>query len=626
MPLSSGYLAYANSQSKSTNYCVELELDRCALTYASGLCTAVDRGDGLRCSYTFATCQAKLAFQKTTQKSYFSLYDREPPIISGVRARPYLTKFVDLPQEIDIDAGTTTPRKVKLQFVPDYNQGPTDTDKTVRNTQTGGEFWKSLLQKNPNYASRPLRIYKGFQGLDFTDWHHMAEMKLTGFGIDSEGKANLEGLDILAVLEKNVLPWAVSDNNLILVSGSEYAITSGNISNSLTTFPVTEATELPPLDAWDGDLIIELGTSSGFATDETIGQTYGREFCVVTEISGNTLTVSRGRYGTAPVEHQGVIHYRHIYYAGQENNPTSSEVTEVNPIDVIRNLLRAGGISDSQINEASFTTGKLFYPDNTVKRVITKPKKVKDLLAEIRKITGATLFVNRDNQIELKILGPPLPGQTIESIDETSNIVAKSQELTDDPAKRITRAIIQWAPNAEEPGDDPNNYDRIGGTIDAESEAPVSYGDIVPKFFTDSWTSRDAGHYFVLAVSTRMVNRLKNGERKLTFRVEIKDEGGIEVGDYLQIYTSLDTGLGSAIGEPTGHVYFITSKRFVSSNIVEYEALDTDFQSEQYAYIAPDSITDDYTTASDIEKTYGYFGNASNKVGSSFDEDGYRIY
>ena len=648
MALTSGYVAYSQAQSRQTNMVVELELDRCANTYASGVCRAADLGDGYRCSYTFGTCQSKFDFNRETKSRFYSINDVQPPFISGVRALPYVTKFVDLPQDIDIDKGTTTPRKVKLDFMPDYSQGSEDADKTVRNTQTGGEYWHNLLQKNPNYVNRPLRIFRGFVGLDFADWNQIAEMKMTGFKIGQNG-TTLEALDILAVLEKNVLPWAVSDNNFIMTVQDPTAAWnngSGLITSSQTTLWALEGTELPPLANWQGDLVVEIGTPDGFLDDTTVGSASGREFCIVTDISGiptiatnasgivtitsgtgpSKLTVQRGRYGTTAVEHSGICHFRHVYIAGSESTGTPSDAIEpVNSVDTMRRMLRDGGVADAQVNEDSFVSCKLFYPDDVTLRRIFKPKKVKDLLAELRQTTGTVMFVNRDNQIEAQVLSPVLPEEIVTSIDETSNIIEKSQSLIDDPAKRITRAIILWAPNTDDPGDDPNNYDRVGGDIDAEAEAPQSYGDIIPSVFNDSWTSRDAGHYYILSIATRLVARLRSGERRLTFQMELKDEN-LEVGDHLIIATRYDTGLGVNLGVPTGSVYFVISKKYAKANIIEYVALDTSYF-QKYAFIAPDSVTDDYGSATATDKFYGYWGRQEdNHIGDNFLEDGYRIF
>jgi hypothetical protein len=628
MPLSSGFQAYAASQSRTVNYAVELELDRCANTYASGLCQATDLGDGRRCSYTFGTCQDVLNFNRTTKSRFYTINDKPAPLISGVRALPYMTRFVDLPQDIDIDKGTTAPRKAKLEFMFDYSQGSEDADKTVRNTQSGGEYWHNLLAKNPNYVSRPLRIFRGFVGLDFRDWQKVAEMKLTGFTIGKDG-TTLEALDILAVLEKNVLPWAVSDNNFIMSTDNTvtaWNAGSGLITDSQTTMYALEASELPPLSGWQGDLVIEIGTPEGFSDNATIGSASGREFCIVNNISGNQLTVDRGRYGTVPVQHSGICHFRHVYIAGTETEGSpSDDIEPTNPIDVMRRILRDGGIPDAQVNEASFIEAKLFYPDDTILRIISKPKKVKDLLAELRQNTGTVMFVNRDNEIEAKVLHPVLPNEIVSSIDETSNIIERSQNLEDDPAKRITRAVILWAPNVEDPGTDPNNFDRVGGDVDAQAESAQEYGDIIPAVFSDPWTSRDAGHYYVLSIATRLVARLRSGERRLTFQVELADEQ-IEVGDHLIIATRYDTGLGANLGVPTSKIYFVISKTYVKPNVVQYVALDTSYY-RKYAFISPDSLTDDYTSASATDKLYAYFGNEEdNRVGSTFLEPGYLIF
>lgn len=61
--------------SRRVNQCVELELDRCANVCGRAPCKAVDLGDGSRCGYTWATCQSKLDYVRTTRVRRFTLTD-----------------------------------------------------------------------------------------------------------------------------------------------------------------------------------------------------------------------------------------------------------------------------------------------------------------------------------------------------------------------------------------------------------------------------------------------------------------------------------------------------------------------------------------------------------------------
>ena len=54
---SASYIAERDAFGRQVQWLVEIVLDRCNNVYTTAPCTAVDLGDGLRCFYSYQTCQ-----------------------------------------------------------------------------------------------------------------------------------------------------------------------------------------------------------------------------------------------------------------------------------------------------------------------------------------------------------------------------------------------------------------------------------------------------------------------------------------------------------------------------------------------------------------------------------------
>lgn len=146
---------------------LEIDIDRCTLTYGNAPCTASGAA-GAECYNTFRTCQDKANYSKGTQTISFT--DRGAPIPAGEPLRPYLSSIKFAPTEIDPEGGLARRASVTL-MAADEPDSDIETDPYVatRATPAQGTFWARFMARNHNVSGRPARIRRAYLTGDW-DW------------------------------------------------------------------------------------------------------------------------------------------------------------------------------------------------------------------------------------------------------------------------------------------------------------------------------------------------------------------------------------------------------------------------------------------------------------------------
>lgn len=590
MPTAS-YLAQQAVIGHEVQWLVEIELDRCSLHYTTAPCAAVDQGDNSRCYYSFGTCQDPQNYSKSSKIYRFCL-NRVPWPDPAVQVFPYLSKFVSLPQSIDPSKLFTYPEKVTIDMAADWSPPALDTDKTLSNSTTAGEFWRNLVARSRNYVGRPLRIYRGFYSTQtsflLADFLRVGpEYRLTGINIGKTG-VTITAESPLALLNQKQVPFTITDDNTIQ--------NAAGITAGATSVTVLRAAEYPDPAAYSRFLIyaqIELEIVSVTARDT----------------STQVLTIGRGKLGTTAAIHPLGVKVEHVAFFGTAN---AGAPTSRNVIQVMRDLLHWAGIVDGDINTTSFDNlATDVWPEVDVQRIVRRPAKISRHLQGLRETRGVMIYLDSDGLWSAAALAPTTIGAVI---DEDHELEGQTV-ITEDEESRLTRCGLWWNPIVQNPGEDSKDYASGAIGIDAELETANNFGEAKSKTFYDPWISDGAAVSGVRNIARRIVTRLRYGLRKVKFTLDIVDNT-LDVG-MQRLFKSrhiLDRN-----GAQVERAVLVVSRRERSPSQTEYEAVDVNFGG-RYLRIGADTLTDSYTSASAADRQYGYWGDTNNRVGSQKDQ------
>lgn len=578
------YTAAAGGYNKQVQWLVEIDLDRCGNDYTSSPCTASDAGDGSRCWYSFLTCQDPANFNKGT-KTYRFCLNEVPWSDPATAVYPLLRKMVGVPQRVDPEKLFAYPEKVSLEFALDHAPLAPDADKTLHNTAIGtGEFWRNLFSRNQNYPGRAVRIKRGFNetGFVLADFEQIGpeyKLKAVRFGTDS---CTVEVESPLADLNKRQIPMPVSGDNLL----------QADITDSATSLVVNDASEFPdPSDYSRNTLYVEIESEIiAYTTRDTGTNTLGG--------------LTRGAFGTSAAAHTASNNLKvaHVCCFGTSAG-AATYVTEV-----MQDLLEWAGVPSADVNDTTFDTVKdEAYPNAEVLRTIRKSTKVSKLMQQLREVRGIIVYIDAGGQFAASVMGPG----TDSTLYDDDSFVENSMSVVEDEDQRVTRVGMYYDPTAED-AKEPADFSKAVIVINIDLETANSYGDQKEDVVLDHWSDPDLPVASVRNLARRVITRRRNGVRSFTFRLEVKD-GLLNVGDEITVQTRRLTGLA---GEQLARPALITARKEVGLAQNEYEAVDTNYNGN-YFRISPDGTTENYDSATEAERQYGYMGDNNNRLGTT---------
>jgi len=585
---SAAYTAAAAAFSKQVQWLVEIDLDRCDNDYTTAPCSAIDAGDGSRCFYSFPTCQAQDTFVKTT-KTYRFCLNGVPWPDQATAVYPLLKKFTQLPHKVSLESFFSYPDQYTLTMLRDWAPPAADNDKLLFNTSLSGEFWRNLFSRNRNYSGRAVRVLRGFNASGFTlaDFEQVGpEYTLSAVGFE-KGEVRIEVESPLAQLRRVKVPWTISDDNLLTVA----------VNSTDTTLTVTDGGEFPdPADYTRNKIYVEI--------EDT---TNGDEICQVTGITGNDLTVVRGSFGTTNVLHPINVNVKHVACFG------TTAKAAVNSVDTLRDLMEWSGVAAGDVDTTKFDALKnTHWPDDDVVRIVRRSHTAARLMREIREIRGILVYLDADAKWAAALVGPRVSAATYDD-DSMRNV-----RIKEDDRERKTRVAI-WYDPVEDSAKEPEDFRKSVVVVNANLETANNFGDKRERQVIDQWLSPSFAVAKVRNMARMLIARSAHGTRTIDFDLEIKD--GIRyVGDSITIKTR---ELADHYGNQISVGAVIISRKEAGRGAIRYSAFDTSF-SGPYAIWGPDTMADDYDSASIADKAFGYWGNSDNRVGSALLE-GYKL-
>lgn len=623
---------------------VEMDLDRCALTFGTAPCTAT----GTKCYNTRATCKDVPNYDRTTYTYRFGL--RGAPVPPGVAARPYIIRADAASTVIDPEAGLARRNTLRIVMADEADSDlEQDPYADTRATPAQGSFWTRLIARNPNIAGRLVRVRRGY-ATEPWDWNTFLDElyiveRLSGPGRDGEVELVLK--DPIKLTDRTKIP-AATDGKL-LAKLEAYAHRGDVVSATSTTVVLTSAASAVD-DAYNGmEVYITAGIGAGqrrsitdydgesrtatvaawavtpdstatceisalsialpsgkgaqYADPATSGKRefirIGEEVIEYTAKSGDTLSwstaASRAQFGTARESHakDAQVQLCRAFIA--------KPVTEV-----VQALLEEGGMPTSTVDTASLTAAEAhWYGDQfKVTACLSEPETASDLLADLLPQISAALWWSP--QTQKAVLQAMLPSQaTPAEWTDSANLILGSVSVEVLEELRLTFAAAYYSQgNATSNRREPKNFTAGEIYIDTDAESADEYGDRRTGVVYSRWFG-PANELAMRALVGRQVVSRRDAPRRVVAHLDPRDYT-LPAGEQVDITTRQ---IADETGAPRKTRCVLTKVEDKGTHIA-VEARTLGFR-RRYGYIAPNGTADHPTdtTYAHVAANTGFMGN-----------------
>lgn len=614
-------------------------------------CAATDAGDGSRCWYSFPTCQDPQHFNighsyETADLQGLKVFrfclKNAPAPLGGEDIWPMIKSVDFTPQKIDPERAVTVNERVKVQFYDDaaswaWNQDKSSIGAKINTATPGGNFWRRFARIYRNYSNprNYAKVYVGYvaSGMTYALYQQRGSYLITNLDIGSDGLVTLTLADKLRLtkvtstgVSQAKAPAKISETNLL----------NGAINGVVTSLIVDNAAELTPVS-----------TESPAGYNVAIEMSYDgtHEYMNVTGIdtATNTLTVQRGRWGTAAQSHADNARWREVLQFGTEHSTPANTPLGKNPIDIVVELLKRPGLLAADIDTATLNDERDTWLAGSVsgdiesgvvfKRAggtadssdgcIATQQDVEKFLKQIREIIMLNLWVNESSQVTGHVFAPARPTVTLTEVTDTTEIVRDSIDIDENEDSRVTRVAVGYDLFAGKSGDSLADYAKIIVYVGSDEESAGDYGDKRTRIVLCPWI-KASGSATAQKLASHLFSRYRNPARRVSLSLEIKDDG-VKCGDFINLTTAfIQLPNGSTDSSRTMEV--LSKQRKSDNSGLDIETLDTGMGIvTRYAFIAPAGYPD-YDSATAAQRRYGYIGTATdNQVGITHDP-GYLIW
>jgi len=429
---------------------IELDLDRCSLTYGSSPCTAAIGVTGERkCFNCFATCQDKDNYASETVTARYSKASAALPVeidaipsIQDVSLRP---QKLELGESIGIRASMTV--TFKDHRYPDTGpEGDRYLDDREYDPYTLGTYFGKFRTRYPYTRFNDIRLIRG------TSDQPLDQMETRHFIVDSVAGPTSSGT--FTITAKDALKLADGDKAQAPLLSDGYL--SADISDTATSFT------LEPVGI--GNLSYpESGT----------GQIGGKEIVEYTR-SGDTVTLgTRGARGTTAQEHDAEDRFQIcLTYTGQEVTAIIEDL-----------LVNYAGVPSEYISTGTWLAEDEAYIGRVYTATIGEPTAVKDLINELLRQTASTIWWDDIAKIiRFRVLRQVSSDAALYNDDL---IVGGSFSAKDQPDKRVSQVWTFYGQlNPLEDLNDPKNYAVSLRTVNLVSETNFGGAPAIERIYS----------------------------------------------------------------------------------------------------------------------------------------------
>lgn len=476
---------------------IEVEVDRCNLTFGQGACPAT----GEPCYNTWATCKAKPAYDKGSFIYRFAGTRSDIPV--GFDCVPLLQTISYAPQQLTPGKGLGVRGAVSLRFDdapwPDHIFDPY-FDQRPQYDDGQGSFWGKWLARHKYYLSRVLRVFTGYLvdgKIDLVNFKSRAYILDKIAGPDKNGAVTVTAKDILKL----------ADDDKAKCPRATTARLDAEIDEAATSFTVY------PAGIGDQEF-----TASGYVR-------ISDELMKFTRV-GDVFTVEREAYNTEAKK--------------QDIDSTvqlCAMFTQLPVQDIIYSLLvDYAKISAAYINKPDWDTERNAHLEGVFSALITEPVGVNTLIGELTEQGQAFIWWDEVAQlVRFRALVPP--GSDLPTYTDQNQFLADSLSANIDVNGRVSRFMVYFdLVNPAKKLDDPTNYRQRHLGADLQSESEVEYGTAKTKMIYSRWfNSGSLGR--VQALTNAQLTRYRDPPRLFDFALDAAEN--LATGDYLQISTRL---------------------------------------------------------------------------------------
>lgn len=549
---------------------VEIDQDRCALTFSQGACPA----SGEPCYNTRATCQALSAYTLGEPLTLrFSMNDRAEgfneyviPSVSSVRTDP--TRI-----NIGGRRGSQKPLGIRSQAMVNFVDHP-HSDQLVdpyvsQRTYDPIErstLWAKWLVRNPYYQNRALRIKEGFAGQSLAEMqtrHYVIE-KIEG--PDSSGSVKLKAQDILRLADDDKAKAPALSNGVLTAEFDE---------------------------DFTGDFIVTGGTLAEYTAYNTSAVRIGDEvirYSSITQLGNGDLQfngITRATNGSEIQSHDA-----------EDSVQACLQYTNANPWEVIEDLLvNFGNVPSEFINSAEWAAeGQQWLASYPLTRLLTEPVGVTTLIGELSEQCLVYIWWDeRQQRVRFKVIVPAL--DPVPVLTEQNDLLADSVSIKVEPDQRASEVWVNFLPrDATEVGDERKNYRRTRVRVDATAASEFEYRERVVYEVFSPWLVNDTQ---TSLLALRLLSTYRDPPKYLSFALDIKDRD-IAPSDSFDIEFR---GFVDESGLPARVRYdVISSHESPPGERVKIEAVQSLYGvNKKYGRWAPDSVPN-YSAATDDQR------------------------
>ena len=563
---------YLSEYSRGVIYIIKITLDKCQESFGVAPCTAT----GVQCYNTFSTCKDTPNYNRGTTDIYLSSISKRIPFAG---CRPLL---LNNPSIFQTDISDNKLKTLRFTFdlaedFKDYDIGM-DPYRSSRATKPDTvPFVKTLLARNPNWQNRPITIYEGFDGQ--TQTQLLDDENIIAYGILKnirlgDKSIQFEATDIISPLSEIDYP---EKKGVTLVS---------DISTSQTSIVLSD------VDGYEDYTALSIG-------EEIITYDTGN----ISAANNMITSCVRAAGGTTAAAHS----------SGDSAEPCGYFQGDI--FDVLKDdiLIGAGGLVSGNIasdwNTIRDNPTEIFE----IEAYLPKSTKLNKYIQELIDLFCLKMWQGEDQKIHITRSHQNLNGRTYHILTDNANIVVDSRasDLNDDD--RITTVEIRY--DFDWFGSIDKAEDFSGFEIQHDSDAAGINGaqKIKKKIIPCRWLRR--GVYqeelffdFIEALARRTLFKYNEAHAFIEAKVEIKDSA-ITAGDFAKLTT---TALVDETGTPLEAEKFEICKRKPDKNVLSIKMLRC--IKTPFLIIAPDSVTNDWSTATDSEKEYGAICNDNGEM------------
>jgi hypothetical protein len=554
---------------------VEIDIPLCSLVWGVGACTAALAGTVKRKCWNLrhdcavpsaynpsATLTLKFFKDGPKPKDFFGF-----PVLSGVKASSPTVNIAGSDPETS-DLGRLATLDFDLADFTYHERGidPYQAERVSGAAQLSGVGYKpedqgtvlnKLRSRWPYYSNAACRHSKAYlSGGVLTDIQTQAYF-LKEMDGPNDGKVSVSATGVLDLANaKTALCPIPSKGRLVL-----------DISAAATTFDVTPT-----------------GIGSEYPASGWV--CIGSEVCAFTRAS-DTFTVTRGTDGTAASTHTQGDTVQLVYAVDSVRIDAVVHDLVQNYTETPATYLDAGQIA---ANTAEVTR---WGASIILKTKVTSPTPVATLLAELSDL-GCTIWEDEfAAKIKIKMNAPV----DLSVVRKVTDRKAKDIRQEDNDAQRLTQVLFMHKRRDPTKAlDDDSNYEVK--LLTADIPTLNLYGNVVKtRTIRTRWL--DQGDESTVAIaSLRLLARFKRAPKRVRINLDA-DQKAVRLVDVVQVDSQ---ELSDSDGLPqTKYLQVIGRSEPVAYHDVEVLLQAFGFEG-RYGYIAPDTVTNTYATATDFEK------------------------